>query len=368
MLDSFSRLGSNSGRVENRPHDGGSPSRPVRSAFTLVELLVVIVIIGILIALLLPAIQAAREAARKMTCSAHLSMLAKACLGHESSQGNFPSGGWSANWMGDPDCGFSTRQPGGWAYNILPYMDALALHDLAKGIPFSRKRDILAKMAQTPQECYICPSRRQVIPCPLDIATYATPPGKLPNVGVMSVAARSDYAANCGSFWGSVNGQPGGWWRVDPPAAQFDPHKMPPLSFAGVNMMGYQSGVILQTYGVTSADIKDGLSSTYLVGEKYMNPDNYLNGLDGGDDNPLYLGFDWDTSRAGGSEMALDATYTLKRDQPGVANTYTFGSAHGATLNMAFCDGSVKGVSYDIDLAIHVRLTSRNGHNPASLP
>jgi prepilin-type N-terminal cleavage/methylation domain-containing protein len=50
-------------------------NRPLRRAFTLVELLVVIAIIGILVGLLLPAVQAAREAARRSQCQNNLKQI-----------------------------------------------------------------------------------------------------------------------------------------------------------------------------------------------------------------------------------------------------------------------------------------------------
>ena len=90
--------------------------------FTLVELLVVIAIIGILVALLLPAVQAAREAARKAQCMNNLKQMALGAQQHESAQGFFPTGGWGCSWTGDPDRGFTKKQPGGWIYNILPYI------------------------------------------------------------------------------------------------------------------------------------------------------------------------------------------------------------------------------------------------------
>jgi prepilin-type N-terminal cleavage/methylation domain-containing protein len=101
-----------------------------RSAFTLVELMVVIALIGLLIGLLLPAVQAAREAARRLQCRSHLKQIGLAALNFESSNRRLPSGGWGYQWPGLADISGSVGQPGGWTYSLLPFLEQQALYQL----------------------------------------------------------------------------------------------------------------------------------------------------------------------------------------------------------------------------------------------
>src|SRR5262245_35403008 len=121
-----------------------------RRGFTLVELLVVIAIIGILIALLLPAVQAARESARRTQCSNHLKQLALSMSTHHDQHKMFPSGGWGWRWTGDPDRGHGKRQPGGWGYQILPFIEQQAIYDLGAGPSLVQKKQGSALRLKTP--------------------------------------------------------------------------------------------------------------------------------------------------------------------------------------------------------------------------
>lgn len=311
---------------------------PARSAFTLIELLVVITIIGILIALLLPAVQSAREGARRTQCTNNLSQVAKAWLLHESKHGFLPSGGWGWDWSGEPDQGFGKKQPAGWTYVILPFMEQTNLYNLGQGKTGAPRNTDHSTRIATPVDFFYCPSRRPARP-------YRTPYTPR-NCNYVEQVAKCDYGANCGD--GSrteFNGGPG-----DIASA---------ASFTWDNPANY-TGVCYQRSETTFGAIRDGTGATYMVGEKYLNPDNYENGADAADNENAYCGFNNDTFR-----VAHRNYPGPKQDKPGDSSGWpSFGSAHAAGLNMAFCDGSVRVIAYGIDLETHARLASRGDQRP----
>ena len=132
--------------------------------FTLVELLVVIAIIGILVSLLLPAIQAAREAARREQCINNLKQIGVGFMNHEATHRFFPCAGWNAWYLGDPQLGAGREQPGGWVYQILPFIEEQAIYDLTDDgdrltVTAAQKRRSL-DLQKSPISVFNCPSRR----------------------------------------------------------------------------------------------------------------------------------------------------------------------------------------------------------------
>ena len=92
----------------------------IRTAFTLVELLVVIVIVAISIALFLPAIQAAREAARRSNCQNNLSQLIIAVHNYEMAHEAYPQG---AKCNKGPIRNEEKGMHHNWVIELLPYLE-----------------------------------------------------------------------------------------------------------------------------------------------------------------------------------------------------------------------------------------------------
>ena len=319
-----------------------------------------IAIIGILIALLLPAVQSARESARRVQCLNHVKQIGLAFHQHHETHGHFPTGGWGWDWLGDEERGFGLKQPGGWLYNILPFIEEQAVYDMGKGTwdrstgaprAYIRAR---SRLVATPLAIMNCPSRRGALP-------YGNPWGWAPNnfpknIVPLTEMAKSDYAANAGDrleFFQIMDG--GGPGPPSYAAGDSGSYAWSQLEF---------SGICFQRSMIQFKNITDGSSKTISVGEKHVLVPDYTTGGDPGDNWTMYAGFDGDMHR-----VTYTARNPNRRDCPPRLDNYNdqyeecFGSAHAVALNIGFCDGSARSISYEIDEITWSRLGNReDGH------
>lgn len=349
----------------------GSRAKTLRRGITIIEILIVICIIGILLQLLLPAIQASRASARYLQCKSHLRELAVGAQLHMDAHGYFPSGGWSGAFTADPNRGYGRDQPGGWAYSLLAYIGEPSLRDAGKGesLTDSTLSPGLQQLHESAPALLYCPERRAARPYPT-VNSGGAVWGLVVARGVQDLPAvtKCDYAASAGDarhhaassfgakFWYPENyetlkSQPVEWTDTNDPSTEF-----------------FQTGVVFYRSEIGSKQILDGLAKTYLFGEKYMDPATYENIREVpdyarlGDNQSAWTGFEWDNERVAWQPKSSkkESCYQPQRDSGAVCPAiWAFGSAHANSLNMAFCDGSVQDINYDIDRDIHRRQSNR---------
>jgi prepilin-type N-terminal cleavage/methylation domain-containing protein len=331
----------------------------VPTGFTLVELLVVIAIVGILVALVLPAVQESREASRRTQCKNNLKQMAVGFLHHETVHKHLPTGGWGFLWIGEPDDGYGKNQPGGWAYNILAYIEQEPLRNLGSGLPSRftnplnpERQTAFMQLVSTPVSVFNCPSKR-----PLDLWPFADDPGNT-YLALNAFSCRytngcrvmrSDYRVNSGSI--NPGGQTG-------PAVFQNPQTYPwarEHSFT-------QNGICTQRSTIRISQITDGTSNTAMLGEKYLQPERYFDGVDPADDQCVYTGHDRDNAGYTADDSEI---YLPLQDEPSrITKHHRFGGPHHHGFNMAYCDGSVHLISWDIDANVWKDCGGRNDQSP----
>jgi hypothetical protein len=303
----------------------------------------------VLIALLLPAVQAARDAARRTQCIDNVKNIALGAINHVDTIGHFPSGGWGYRWVGDPDRGYDDRQPGGFFYNILPFIEQENLHEMGQGLgngsPTNEKGKVLLKMIQTPIPVYTCPTRRPSksfgVRTNRDWMYNTWKPG----------ANRAGEDTGYGWFktcYAASGGTTGAGMGAGPPSHEAG-DKLGSGGITGSNGVGGARSAVMPQH------IVDGLSNTYMCGEKNINATDYYSeeGADFGDDEPALGGDDMDMWKVG------SCTNPPAQDEMGVYRSVSWGGPHPSVFTMAMCDGSVHLISYDIELEVHAANANR---------
>lgn len=291
-----------------------------RSAFSLIELLVLLAILGVLIALLLPAVQRVREAASRVRCCNNMRQLGIALHHYHSVAGQFPQAYneyWNFFAPTDEPVPPDPRPRRSWAGFILPYLEQQTLE--ATGAQSSQGAAV---------ELFLCPSEGR-------------------SGGNVSKGGSFSYL---GSRFGLTS-----YLAVEGSTYE----RGPDPSRADMELGGKKDGVLYRSSDTRVTDILDGSSNTLLVGERPPSP------------GPALEWGWWAWTAYDSALSAVDYRMLLYPSCPNPAvygpghltnpcDAHHFWSLHPGGGNWLFADGSVRFLSYAA-APILPALASRNG-------
>ncbi|MBL8808778.1 MAG: DUF1559 domain-containing protein [Planctomycetaceae bacterium] len=329
------------------------PVRGRSSAFTLIELSVVIAIIAVLVALLLPAVQMAREAARRTQCKNNLKQLGLAMHNYESVYSGFQPG--MRMMAGQPVGALGTGN-----VSLLPFLEKSNLQNaINPNTPWYLLAPDVVKM-KAPE--FICPS------------DAALSPSRYPWIGALNLPVGD-------AFENSSYGYSIGYSDSICYTAGLGPK--PTTPFTGV-------------FGIHSftkiSSITDGTSNTFAIGEA-ASGFPMCSGVNCGDTSPvigtsqhgwLVGGFNYEGLYNGGfrysgmfvstvdkinKKLATDSLFRVNTAMTDCRPSWAggphwvtnFRSFHSGGAQFLFCDGSVRMLSENIDMATYRALSTIQG-------
>jgi len=298
-------------------------SRCRHKGFTLIELLVVIAIIAILIGLLLPAVQKVREAAARMKCSSNMRQVAIALHSYHDANNALPPGQYN-NFYGND----APYIRGCWVHPVLPYLEQGNLSRLFEACNTANGWALLSTKKDTLVPPLVCPSDPSS-PKTTTIDTNTTTAGITEMQGLhtnMVVCAGST------GYGGGLN----------------------------------TNGIFSVKSKTRLTDITDGTSSTCMVSEILVVPDQGTNDLRGRYSNSWY-GNSWFSTVYSPNSTVPDQVGYQGVSTVRAPSTQNSGnpfllarSGHTGGVNVGMADASVRFISNSINAQTWNSLGTKN--------
>ncbi len=253
-----------------------------------------------------------------MSCKNNLKQIGLAMHMYHDACNSLPPG-WQAThpvsgqpyWLGRPGWG--------WAARVLPYLEQSNVLDNRVDFDISITDALHDEVRTTNVPTYLCPSDASEL-------AFVLKPGPTPKVNyptgyTESFVATANYIGNFGTI------------------------QMKPACTMGGDCVG--NGMIVFQRGFKFRDVLDGLSHTYLVGERHSehSPSTWLGVIPG-------------AAHAPGRITAVATT----PPNSSVGASFNFGSYHPAGTHFLRADGSVELVTEHIDMELYRSRCTRAGH------